>query len=105
MFIYLLIYLEMKIINPEELICYETCGSIKHFQAEVPRPKGIQIKALDRFGKPFCWEADGWLARIAHHEMDHLKGLVYTDRMFPLTFDYIDWDEENCSNVKKDIVS
>ncbi|XP_071866947.1 peptide deformylase, mitochondrial [Bombus fervidus] len=96
---------EMKIINSEELIFYETCGSLKHFQAEVPRPKEIQIKALDRFGKPFCWEADGWLARIAHHEMDHLKGLIYTDRMFPLTFDYIDWDKENCTNVKKDIVS
>lgn len=64
---------EMQIINPEELIFHETCGSLEHFHAEVPRPKEIQIKALDRFGKPFCWEANGWLARIAHHEMDHLK--------------------------------
>ncbi|KAF3428191.1 hypothetical protein E2986_10529 [Frieseomelitta varia] len=64
---------EMEIINSEELIFHETCGSVDHFHAEVPRPKEIQIKALDRFGKPFCWKAEGWLARIAHHEMDHLK--------------------------------
>lgn len=32
------------------------------------------------------------------------QGLIYTDRMFPLTFDYIEWDEENCTNVKKDTV-
>lgn len=73
---------EMKIINPEELIFYETCGSLNHFQAEVPRPKEIQIKALDRFGKPFCWKANGWLARIVHHEMDHLKVSYHLFRQF-----------------------
>ncbi|OAD56781.1 Peptide deformylase, mitochondrial [Eufriesea mexicana] len=93
---------KLEIINPEEDIMFETCASINCYHAEVARPLEVEIKALNRFGEPFCWREKGWLARIAHHEMDHLKGLLYTDRMFPLTFDYIDW--EKTYNKKRNVV-
>lgn len=64
---------KLEIINPEEDIMFETCASINCYHAEVPRPLEVEVKALNRFGEPFCWREKGWLARVVHHEMDHLK--------------------------------
>ncbi|XP_006612329.1 peptide deformylase, mitochondrial-like [Apis dorsata] len=94
---------KMKIINSEEIVHFETCASIHCYYAEVPRPKEVQIEALNKFGEPFSMKAEGWLARIIHHEMDHLKGHLYTDRMFPFSFNYDEWDKIDKS--EKDIVN
>jgi peptide deformylase len=48
---------------------------------EVPRFQTIRVKALDRSGKPVDFEASGYHARVLQHEIDHLDGLVYLDRM------------------------
>lgn len=47
----------------------------------VPRFETIRVRALDRAGKPLSFEASGYHARILQHEIDHLDGLVYLDRM------------------------
>jgi peptide deformylase len=47
---------------------------------EVERHEAIVTKALNRHGKPYKIKAEGWLARIFQHEMDHLDGVVYPDR-------------------------
>jgi peptide deformylase len=47
----------------------------------VPRFETIRVKALDRSGKRVRFEASGYHARILQHEIDHLDGLVYLDRM------------------------
>ena len=47
----------------------------------VPRWHTIRVKALDRSGHPVDFEASGWHARVLQHEIDHLDGLVYLDRM------------------------
>lgn len=78
----------MEIVNPEIISCTETCGSLLCYYAEVPRATEIRIEALNRFGEPFTWRAKNWTARVAQHEMDHLKGLMYTDRMYPFSFEY-----------------
>jgi peptide deformylase len=47
----------------------------------VPRFQTIRVRALDRSGKPVDFEASGYHARVLQHEIDHLDGLVYLDRM------------------------
>lgn len=47
----------------------------------VPRYETVRIRALDRAGKPVSFEASGYHARVLQHEIDHLDGLVYLDRM------------------------
>jgi peptide deformylase len=47
----------------------------------VPRYETIRVKALDRSGKPVAFEASGYHARVLQHEIDHLDGIVYLDRM------------------------
>lgn len=63
----------MKIINPEKVTHIESCGSLVGYQAEVERAREVEIKALNRLGEPFCWQAKAWTARIAQHEFDHLN--------------------------------
>jgi peptide deformylase len=47
----------------------------------VPRWERVRVSALDRSGKPVVFEASGYHARVLQHEIDHLDGLVYLDRM------------------------
>jgi peptide deformylase len=47
----------------------------------VPRSKAIRVTALDRSGRQVTFEASGYHARVLQHEIDHLDGLVYLDRM------------------------
>lgn len=77
---------KMNIINSEEVVHFETCASIDCYYAEVPRPKEVQIEALNKFGESFSMKAEGWLARIIHHEMDHLKVSIFS---FIILFDHL----------------
>ncbi len=47
----------------------------------VPRFETVKVQALDRSGKKVSFEASGYHARVLQHEIDHLNGLVYLDRM------------------------
>jgi peptide deformylase len=47
----------------------------------VPRFEAIRVWAIDRRGQPVSFEASGYHARVLQHEIDHLNGLVYLDRM------------------------
>jgi peptide deformylase len=58
----------------------EACLSIPRLMGEVDRHEALVIKGLNRFGKPIKIKADGWLARIFQHEIDHLEGVLFTDR-------------------------
>jgi peptide deformylase len=58
----------------------EACLSIPGLVGEVERPASIQIKGLNRQGKPTKIKASGWLARIFQHEIDHLDGVLFVDR-------------------------
>ena len=58
----------------------EGCLSIPGLVGEVERHAAIQIKGLNRRGQPMKVKADGWLARIFQHEIDHVNGVVFPDR-------------------------
>jgi peptide deformylase len=65
----------------EEMITgVEGCLSVPGLVGEVERHQKIVIKGLNRFGIQSKVKADGWLARIFQHEIDHLNGILYTDR-------------------------
>jgi len=60
----------------------EGCLSVPFLQGKiVPRFRTVRVKALDRSGKRVAFEASGYHARVLQHEIDHLDGLVYLDRM------------------------
>ncbi len=75
------------LVNPEIAAASETmvngieaCLSIPRLAGEVERHEQIIIKGMNRHGKPVKLKAKGWLARIFQHEIDHLEGVLFTDR-------------------------
>lgn len=60
---------------------YEGCLSIKHIYGYVPRYEKVRIKALDISGKEVRYKAEGFLARVLQHEVDHTNGIVFVDRI------------------------
>lgn len=60
---------------------FEGCLSIKDIYGKVPRYSKVRVKALDINGKPFRVTADGFLARIFQHEIDHTNGKVFIDHI------------------------
>lgn len=66
--------------SEETVTGIEGCLSIPGLVGDVERNEAVEIKALNRHGKPIKIKANGWLARIFQHEIDHLDGVLYTDR-------------------------
>jgi peptide deformylase len=67
--------------SSEELVTgVEGCLSIPGLVGEVERYSRVQIKGQNRRGQPMKVRADGWLARIFQHEIDHINGVVFPDR-------------------------
>jgi peptide deformylase len=64
----------------------EGCLSLDGFQARVRRAKTVKVEALNHDGDPITIETGGWYARILQHEIDHLDGHLYIDRMDARTF-------------------
>lgn len=58
----------------------EGCLSIPGMVGDVYRYEKVRVVALDRTGKKVWIDAEGWLARIFQHEIDHLDGILYTDK-------------------------
>jgi len=78
--LYVFINPEISSASEEKELGIEACLSIPGLAGEVERHKEIIVKGLNRRGKPAKLKAQGWLARIFQHEMDHLDGIVFTDR-------------------------
>jgi peptide deformylase len=68
-------------LGPEIVEFYEGCLSVEGYQAVVPRARSVRVHALDHKGEPVVIDATGWYARILQHEIDHLNGTLYIDRM------------------------
>ncbi|HLN61248.1 MAG TPA: peptide deformylase [Symbiobacteriaceae bacterium] len=58
----------------------EGCLSVPGYVGEVYRYEKVKVVALDRNGRKVYFDAEGWLARIFQHEIDHLDGIMYTDK-------------------------
>ena len=64
-----------------ELTHEEGCLSVADFSAEVRRHARVQVKGLDREGKPIAITGEGLLAVVLQHEVDHLDGILFIDRI------------------------
>jgi len=71
---------EIKETSAETEMGIEGCLSIPGLHGEVERALAVTVKGQTRRGQPFKIKAKGWLARIFQHEIDHLNGVVFTDR-------------------------
>src|SRR5882757_4147696 len=71
----------LTIVEPGPAVFYEGCLSVPDFVAQVPRAAAVRVDALDHRGEPVSIAAGGWYARILQHEIDHLRGTLYVDRM------------------------
>jgi len=77
-------------INPEivetslEQVSYEEgCLSVPGVNADLVRPDQVKVQAWSEKGRPFSLDADGMLARVIQHEIDHLNGVLFIDRLDP----------------------
>jgi peptide deformylase len=74
-------------VNPELIkaggneTALEGCLSFPDLTGEVPRYKWVNVRGLDLDGKPLRFRARGILARVIQHEVDHLNGVLFFDRM------------------------
>lgn len=82
-------------INPEitamdgQTTCEEGCLSVPGIYETVDRAEEVTVKALDRHGQPFELRADGLLAICLQHEIDHLNGRVFVEKLSRLKFNRI----------------
>lgn len=65
---------------------FEGCLSVEGYAGVVARAQTVTLTAWDRHGNAVSYEAHGWFARILQHEIDHLQGTLYTDKMLPASF-------------------
>ena len=100
------------IINPkitllgQQVEFFEGCLSVAGFTAIVARARQVKVECLDHKGGRKVIEASGWYARILQHEIDHLLGTLYIDRMLTRTFMGMEnfsqfWKNRSISEAKK----
>ena len=80
---------EIRPIGRRKAADWEGCLSIPDIRGRVPRWERISVRALGADGKPLSLEAEGFPARVIQHEVDHLNGVLFLDRMRnlePLSF-------------------
>lgn len=86
----------IKMINPEILakegsdIAAEGCLSVPNLAGTVDRPTNVKAKYTDVDGEEVIIDAQGFLARAICHELDHLDGILYTDKVI----EYLDLEDE-----------
>jgi len=77
---------------------FEGCLSVSGFTGLVSRARAVRVEGLNGLAQPVTIKAHGWYARILQHEIDHLNGTLYIDRMQSRTF----MSQENFSRYWKD---
>jgi peptide deformylase len=77
---------ELEVDNRSTVDFFEGCLSLAGYTAQVPRHSHVRVRCLNERGEKQIIEAEGWYARILQHEIDHLNGTLYIDRMKPRTF-------------------
>ena len=80
----------ITVTSEKTLDFFEGCLSLPGFSAVVPRAQTVRVQCLNERGQPRTIEASGWYARILQHEIDHLLGNLYIDRMRTRTFMSLD---------------
>jgi peptide deformylase len=72
---------KLTLLGSEPVEFFEGCLSLAGLTAVVPRVRRVRVECLNERAEPVMIEAEGWYARILQHEIDHLGGVLYVDRM------------------------
>ncbi len=107
---HVLINPELQLLSAPDRIFFEGCLSLPGFGGLVPRSSQVRVKALNHLGEPVQIEAEGWYARILQHEIDHLGGTLYIDRMCSRSFCSLDnynrhWKTKPASELAREFCS
>lgn len=78
--LYVLVNPEVINRSEETVRGIEGCLSVPDLVGSVDRARVVTVTAQNQHGKPLKIRAEGWLARIFQHEIDHINGILYTDR-------------------------
>ena len=90
----------IKLINPKiikqkgEQEVEEGCLSFPNEFAKIIRPEEVVIEALNENGKKIKLKGEGLLAQAISHEIDHLEGILFVDKIIPGTLRYVEPDNE-----------
>jgi peptide deformylase len=101
---------EIEIVGKEKAEFYEGCLSLSGFSALVSRARAVRVNCLDERGRRKVIEASGWYARILQHEIDHLRGTLYIDRMRSRSFTSMEnwndyWKGKSMSEIRAELES
>jgi len=101
------------IVNPvltieagDDMHFFEGCLSLAGFTAIVPRALAVRVDCLNERAEPVTIRAEGWYARILQHEIDHLHGRLYIDRMESRSFTTLDtfnrhWKDKSVADFRR----
>jgi peptide deformylase len=70
-----------RFLSEEIDLDWEGCLSVPGLRGQVPRYRKLELSGLDQHAQPFTRIYEGFPARVVQHEVDHLSGMVYLDRM------------------------
>jgi peptide deformylase len=99
---------KLTLLGDQNVEFFEGCLSVQGLMALVPRSRRVRVECLDETGEKRIIEAAGWHARILQHEIDHLMGTLYVDRMVCRTLMTVEnykkfWVEKNAAGIKKEL--
>jgi peptide deformylase len=76
----------LTVLDESPRLFFEGCLSVSGFAALTARHAAVRVTGLNECAEPITIEAQGWYARILQHEIDHLNGMLYVDRMLTRSF-------------------
>jgi peptide deformylase len=99
----------ITLLGEEQVDALEGCLSLENLMALTPRARSVRVECMNEKGEAKTIEASGWYARILQHEIDHLGGTMYVDRMYPRTLMTVDnftrsWKDKTLSELKKELL-
>ena len=77
---------KLTVVGNSSAVFFEGCLSVEGYQAVVDRALDVRVECLNERGEEIKIKALGWYARILQHEIDHLNGILYIDRMKSRTY-------------------
>ena len=99
---------KIELLGVENVQFFEGCLSLSGFSALVPRSRQVRVTYLNELAEEKSVLATGWYARILQHEIDHLHGTLYIDKMRPRSFSSFEnlnryWKTKPISEVVSDL--
>jgi peptide deformylase len=77
---------KLTVVGKSSAVFFEGCLSVEGYQALVDRALDVRVECMNERGEEVTINAHGWYARILQHEIDHLNGILYIDRMKSRTY-------------------